>query len=1685
MQRKEAKRIACLQFAGAKRGCSLVKKHASKLLNRTITDEEFDKMHKPFTGRFEPTSFLVNVFSGNNRAQAMIDTAADVCLVSRDVVEDLYPKWIFLPNAGEIKIKSYSEHRIPVIASKYIPISFESVDKKRSQTARTPTVLMRVVITGDSGSFLIGSDFLQDQGMGLRNHVLEGWNNYYLTLPSEVTGHEYHIPVETPMQEQRAANVNKVSLAAKESVFAEFVVESRSRASHAIVSNITCHSENVGDAQKCLIYPSLSPTKQDGKATYVRALLVNTSKGTVVIDKGQMQLIVEYVSDDDLAVIPVDELNDKEEREKFLKGVSQAGTGWSRQIVADAPLDNLKDMPDGLYDEEDVADFSELDEVPDEATFGEETESLEPIDLLPWKDINPRYHTAVRYLFEKKYPNVLSRSQYDCGNISKTLGCMYIPLIDKTPKSRKVYFSNDRDLRQLNDILVSMLKHGIIKRSQSAYGAPVFLIRRKSGQQPLRLLCAICDLNEVLAKPVPILPNIEKLLHNLTSTGVGLMSSLDLTNGFHSVEIYKPHQSRLSFLTPFGSFKFARGVMGLSTLPAFYAAKIFELIHTDPLSKAYDPISGVWPFMDDIPIVSPADQDEDKMFSMHFKLLDKVLHRISYHNAKISPTKLELFKKEAIILGHLLKNNRIYVDPKRLDKIKNAPMITNLKSAQKWSGFLASLKPFAPLELGKCHAVISELTSSKKEFKIEDRHVEAFNKMKDVLTSHEFVLDIPNPNNVKVLYTDASQLSLGAMLLEIDFEIEIEKTDQKYLQRVFLEGDPLKETIDELGLDIWPSAPIPGDGNCFYHALIDQFTLMGLDNFPHDVIELRLALVNFLTNHIKKHEWNKLITVDYQDWDAFVQEMATNRAYTDNLGIMNQIAAEYIRRDIMIVTPGGCVHRMEGGSATASKPPLWLGFYPPQAGADAGHFISLINGSPNAFTPFITSDVVKYDVQSMTQDNIFEAVKEMLDKKRPTKHKLKVLAYHSKVVAETDRHKAIYEKELMALISALNAFEDYISHCPCVVTFIDSRTAYFLMSSGIHKSSVKCRRWNVLFQTRFPNLLLKLVGTNDNWSDVMSRLFEVPETVERQLQLRNLDIMDLPEMDGKLVTYGEMTKFCEDNPHLLEEKDTLTASDIAKIQQVEVSYPSLKVLNLFQGAINVLRDRLSVENLICAQKEECECYSAVRHGDLCDQGYEMRRELIHKDGKIVVPPSLVWVLLSYMHLVCGHGGRDKLLKAVRANYYMPHDKEKITHMVQACQSCFVTNKQTGPKLKLGGTPLPEFAFHTVFMDLLEGMPKNQRNINYLLVMTCYLTKFVIVFPMRQKTAAEFLDHMKTFLQMTGAVTHYCYTDNASVFREKKVLQFMAVQGIELPRTSAYHSRARGAVEIQNKLIVSLLTKILVIAPSYDFTDLIHLPAILLNNTVNSSTQIAPNECIFGFNTFDRGPLGLNNSQAHLRAKMLNVDMRVEAARLRESLKRNLDKARQEVSKKRARYLEQRNQHKKDKHDFEEGDIVFIKNYSQPQLGGNKRFRPVMSKSPYIVCEVTPTTVFVMRLVDKFPTTVHVDFVKKFSAKDPDFADLPHEVLAILGKPITERKLCELAKVDKLEMVYSETLPTKPGTRSMTRGELARRRAKLERLNNRVEDLTLEEAQEMEDDDDSGDPTQAASAPKGVRFTLPE
>lgn len=293
----------------------------------------------------------------------------------------------------------------------------------------------------------------------------------------------------------------------------------------------------------------------------------------------------------------------------------------------------------------------------------------------------------------------------------------------------------------------------------------------------------------------------------------------------------------------------------------------------------------------------------------------------------------------------------------------------------------------------------------------------------------------------------------------------------------------------------------------------------------------------------------------------------------------------------------------------------------------------------------------------------------MLGKGGEEKHPSSAIAHRRNVMAKAGRHRAVFE--LVALPNALNGFKPCITESPRIRTMIDSRTARHLLSSGSYLSRLETRRYSVLVQTEYANVLFHLVPSGQNLADLLTWLYELPKRVEDRLKHDRAEILPVPASDDKLLGYTELTAFIKDVLHLQigypERIDKMNGQS-KKTQKLKVSLISETAVKAFESSnegIKLLEQRLTLADFLTEQQLP-DFSDDTASSDLpqVDANFKKEDALIKYAGKLHVSPSLEVLLVAFLHLASGRSGSHKLLALFRSKHYMPRAKEKINSSAQ-------------------------------------------------------------------------------------------------------------------------------------------------------------------------------------------------------------------------------------------------------------------------------------------------------------------------------------------------------------------------------------------------------------------------------------
>ncbi|RDX98239.1 Retrovirus-related Pol polyprotein from transposon 17.6, partial [Mucuna pruriens] len=193
------------------------------------------------------------------------------------------------------------------------------------------------------------------------------------------------------------------------------------------------------------------------------------------------------------------------------------------------------------------------------------------------------------------------------------------------------------------------------------------------------------------------------------------------------IHIAPKDQYKTTFTCPFGTFAYTYMTFGMCN-----ASRTFQRCMANIFSDLLQECMEV--FMDDFMVYTDS-------FDTCLKNLSKVLTRCIDTHLVLNFEKFHFMVTEGIVLGHQVSNRGIEIDKSKIDIITSLPNPTFVKIA-------------LPL---------SKLLQKDVEFKFEQPCIEAFQELKNRLTSTS-IFQAPNWKLPFELMCDASNLALGAIL---------------------------------------------------------------------------------------------------------------------------------------------------------------------------------------------------------------------------------------------------------------------------------------------------------------------------------------------------------------------------------------------------------------------------------------------------------------------------------------------------------------------------------------------------------------------------------------------------------------------------------------------------------------------------------------------------------------------------------------------------------------------------------------------------------------------------------------------------------------------------------------------------------------------------------------------------------
>lgn len=193
-------------------------------------------------------------------------------------------------------------------------------------------------------------------------------------------------------------------------------------------------------------------------------------------------------------------------------------------------------------------------------------------------------------------------------------------------------------------------------------------VRKKSGD--IHLCVDYRSLNKASVRYNFPLPNMDQILQQVM--GSQMMSLSDGFSSYNQIHVKKVEKYKTTFTTRWGTFTYGQMPFGLINASATFQ-RTMQLAFNDLIKK----IIQIYP--NDITVYS-------RCRKYHFKHVRRVLIRCRRFGISLNTKKSVFGVTRSKLLGHIVSEARISIDPKRVEEIKNLLPPNLKKEVQSFMG---------------------------------------------------------------------------------------------------------------------------------------------------------------------------------------------------------------------------------------------------------------------------------------------------------------------------------------------------------------------------------------------------------------------------------------------------------------------------------------------------------------------------------------------------------------------------------------------------------------------------------------------------------------------------------------------------------------------------------------------------------------------------------------------------------------------------------------------------------------------------------------------------------------------------------------------------------------------------------------------------------------------------------------
>ena len=256
------------------------------------------------------------------------------------------------------------------------------------------------------------------------------------------------------------------------------------------------------------------------------------------------------------------------------------------------------------------------------------------------------------------------------------------------------------------------------------------------------------ELNKITLKPSFPIPRMDDALESLF--GMSWFTKLDARQGFRHMELHPDSCQKCAFTTRSGKYQYKVSPYGNTQAPIDFAMLMDSILaeHRFKICVLY---------IDDIIVYS-------KAFPDHLNSLKIIFNTLEKSNIKLRPDKCHFGFEEILFVGHLVSQEGIKVNPKKIESVQSLAFPKTVKEIQHFLGLCGFYRRFIE-NFSHIAKPLTELTKSTVPWTWGKEQENAFTTLRDRMITAPILVN-PSPEGELTIKTDASGYATAGILLQ-------------------------------------------------------------------------------------------------------------------------------------------------------------------------------------------------------------------------------------------------------------------------------------------------------------------------------------------------------------------------------------------------------------------------------------------------------------------------------------------------------------------------------------------------------------------------------------------------------------------------------------------------------------------------------------------------------------------------------------------------------------------------------------------------------------------------------------------------------------------------------------------------------------------------------------------------------